>query len=821
MHRNVRSNHAQSTLRVNLPAVLTSFIGRKRELAEVGQLLTAARLVTLTGAAGCGKTRLALRVATEVTRHYADGVHWVELARLGDAALVPQVVAQVVHVAEQPDLSLVDGLLNALHDRQLLLVLDNCEHQLNACARLAETLLATAGVSILATSREPLGVTGEMRYPVSPMTLPPANLSAQELGQFDAIQLFVARARASLPHFELTPENAPAVANICRQLDGIPLAIELASARTNVLAVEQIAARLDDRFGLLGAATHVTHSHHRTLHAAIDWSHALLSGPEQVMLRRLSVFSGGCSLVSAEMVCTGDGIERAQALALVSALVNKSLIVAETLRGSEARYHLLETIRQYAQEQLIASHEWRAMHDRYLQCCLQLAEETAPKLRGQYQQLWLNWLETEHDNLRAALAWALETQQIEAGLRLATALYQFWEIRNYRHEALGWFARLLAQADDRVTLPVHASACTYAAFLAEFLGDAAAAIAYGRKAVDLGEAAGDAGKPILGFALGGLASGMKAAGDYQAMYALEQQFVELFREMGDEYAYYLGMGLLVQGQTALTLGAYAAARTLLHEALTLAREAGDAYRTAMALNYFGDLARCEQAYAEAKTAYAESLALLRQIGADRDVASLLHNLGHTYLQLGQSDCAEAHFNESLSIHQAQQNMAGMAECLIGFAALAVARGLPGAGARLLAVIGASGWEGRIRPWPATRMAYDQTLALARSQSSAADFQAEQAAGRALSLEQGVAYALHLPSPQARPAQKLTPREREVATLIAQGRSNGEIARELVLSKRTVEKHVANILAKLELSGRVQLVRWALDNGLTPPAAIKH
>lgn len=805
----------------HVPMQLTSFIGREQDLAEINRLAATARLITLTGTAGVGKTRLALHVATDMSCHYADGVYWVELARLTDPSLVPQAVARILNVAEQPGRPLLDGLLDALRDKHLLLVLDNCEHLLHACTRLAETLLLLPNLSILATSREPLGVTGQRLYPVLPLMLPPANIPINDLGHYDAIQLFVERVRASIPRFALTPANAAVVATICRHLDGIPLAIELASARVNVLTVEQIAARLDDRFKLLVTAPHLTLSHHRTLYAAIDWSYDLLSNPERLLLQRLAVFAADFTLDVAGSVCAWGEIERTQTMDLLASLVNKSLVEAQTLQGSEARYSLLETIRQYAEEKLIASGELLLIRDHHLQCYLQLIEETAPKLIGPYQQVWFNWLESEYANIRDALTWALENRHIEVGLRIANALYQFWEIRNYRQEGFAWFERLLTQADDRISLVVHANGCTYAAFLAEFVGNTAAAIEYGRRGVDLGEAAGEAGKPILGFALGGLASGMKAVGDYQAVFALGEQYIDVFRELGDSYAYHLGMGVLVQGQTALTLGKLDIARPLLDEALILAREAGDGYRIAMALNFLGDLARCEQTYDRAQALYEESLTLLRGLGAERDLAALLHNLGHTCLHLGAVERAHTFFVESLQAHQAQHNRAGMTECLIGFAALAVAYGQPATGARLLAAVMAIGGEHIVTEWAATQMEYDNTLALVQTGLTEAEFQSEQAAGRILSLEQAVTYALDLPLPlpAARPAnpqpsQKLTPRESEVAALIARGLINSEIAAELVLSKRTVEHHIANILSKLDFTNRAQIVRWAIEHRLT-------
>src|SRR6266542_1925788 len=267
------------------------------------------------------------------------------------------------------------------------------------------------------------------------MSLPPSSLPTDDIDQFDAIQLFVERARAILPNFALTADNTAVVSTICRKLDGLPLAIELVSARVNVLTAEQIAARLDDHLALV-ATSHLTHSHHRTLRGAIDWSYELLSEEERRLLRRLSVFVGGWSLAAAEAVCAGEGMEPERVLELLSALVDKSLVVPHTLQRGEARYALLETMRQYARDLLIASDEWLLLHDTHLQYWLQLAEETEPKLSGPYQQLWLNWLEGEHPNIRAALSWSLERRHIEAGVRIVNALYQYWTIRDYVPEGL-------------------------------------------------------------------------------------------------------------------------------------------------------------------------------------------------------------------------------------------------------------------------------------------------------------------------------------------------------------------------------------------------
>ena len=820
MNRSENEINNPGALSTNIPTVLTSFVGRKREIADIGRLLASSRLVTLTGAAGCGKTRLALRAASDISHQYTDGVHWVELARLNDPQFVPKAVARAVRVAEQPNRPLVDVLLETLQDKQLLLVLDNCEHVLSACAQLVASMLATTDVSILATSREPLSVKGEMLYPVAPLSLPPLTLSADDaddFGRFDAIQLFVERARTILPAFELSEDNAAVVARICQNLDGIPLAIELASARINVLTAEQIAARLDNHFELLTPATHVTYSHHDTLRAAIDWSHDLLTEPEQVLLRRLSVFAAGCSLTTAETVCAGDGIEREQLLGLLSTLVNKSLVVAKTLQRGEACYSLLETIRQYAEEKLKASGEWSIIHDRYLHCFLQLTEETEPKLSGEYQDLWLNWLAGEYDNIRAALSWSLETDQIEVGLRIAISLYQFWTIRDYVEEGLNWFEQLLAQTNGGFPPVVGANALTYASVMAGRRGRTEAQMRYAEEAAVLGEAAGEEGKQALAWALGAQAWAAQKAGDYLKAFALGQREIQLLRELGDLYM--LGLVLSLNSFAAMSLGKYEEAHAMLDEALPLLREAGNPYRIAMALNFTGDLARCEQDYARAESAYQESITLLREIDAVRDLASALHNLGHACLHLGDDERAQTLFSESMAVHQDQHNTLGMAECLTGFAALAIVKDLPAAGARLLAAAVAIGGQHITSEWAATRMEYEYYQARARASLSETEFQAEQEAGQRLSLEQAVAYAqeMALKAAAAQTDRKklgeLTPREREVAALIAKGLSNGEIAEKLVVSKRTVETHIANIRSKLGFTNRAQIVRWAIETGL--------
>lgn len=839
----------------DIPIQLTRFIGRERQVGAVKSLLAGTHLLTLTGPGGSGKTRLAIEVARQLAEAEEEALFWVDLAPISDASLLPRAVGRVLGLPEEQGQPATAALVDFLAGRRLLLILDNCEHVVAACAELVHLLLHRCpGVHILTTSREQLAVAGERVYPVPPLSVPPATVFAElgaaetvsaelleQLGTYEAISLFLDRAAAVVPDFALTADNAPAVATICSRLDGLPLAIELAAARVSVLTAEQIASRLDERFTLLKSSLRGERiDRHQTLRSAIDWSYGLLTPAEQTIFRRLSLFAGGCSLATAEAICTGDAVDGEQLLTLFSSLVDKSLVVAETLRPGDARYTMLETIRQYADEKLEDAGEKPAIRDRHLQCFLELVEETEPKLQGEFQQLWLNWLESEVGNIRAALSWSLESGQFELGLRIAIAIYEFWTIRDYTGEALAWLEQLLVRADEAVPLIVRAKALSYATFLAGFRGNSAAQAAYGREAADVAAAlgaegqsalawarAGEAythGRPgplpsggsALAWALGAQAYSARAEGDYESELALYKRVIQLHREAGRRY--FLGVSLITASFAAQSLAKYEEARAMVDEALPLLRTAGNSYSIAMTLNGSGDLARCQGDYGRAQADYEESIALLRQIGAVRDLASALHNLGYTSLHLGNVERAHALFTESMALQQAQQNMPGMAECLMGFSAMAVIVGLPVAGARLLAAAVAIGGEQVATTWAATKMEYEYYLALTRSQLTEQAFQGEQMVGRALSVEQAMAYAQNLPLQAATPENRkepsvLTPREREVATLVAQAKSNDEIAEELTLSKRTVEKHISNIRSKLGFTERAQMVRWAVESGL--------
>jgi predicted ATPase/DNA-binding SARP family transcriptional activator len=430
--------------RHNLPAPRTSFVGRDREIVEVKRALSMTRLLTLTGAGGSGKTRLALEVARDLVGAYSDGVWLAELAGLSEGDLVPQAVAKAVGVREQPSRPLTDTLVDYLRDKVMLLVVDNCEHLVEAAARLADMLLdSCARLRVLATSREALGIVGEMYWPVQSLSLPDPmqQPTVEELERYESVRLFMERARFRNPALILSPQNAQAVVEICIRLDGIPLAIELAAARVG-LPVEQIAARLDDSLRLLTAGSRTATPRQQTLRGTMDWSYELLSEREQLLFARLSVFAGGWTLGAVELVGVGDGIEEKDVLDLLLRLVDKSLVVAE---AAEVRYRMLEPVRQYALDKLEESDEAEEARRRHAEFFLGIAEETETEMKGPEQVPWLDRLEAEHDNLRGALSWALERGGPDLGLHLAVAFWWFWEARGYFGEGRRWLEQALAK----------------------------------------------------------------------------------------------------------------------------------------------------------------------------------------------------------------------------------------------------------------------------------------------------------------------------------------------------------------------------------------
>jgi predicted ATPase/class 3 adenylate cyclase/Tfp pilus assembly protein PilF len=660
-----------SVLHHNLPSQLTSFIGREREIADVKAMLASGRLVTLTGVGGSGKTRLALRVGDDLLGERPDGVWLVELASLTDGALVTQAVATALGVPEQLGQALFKTLTDYLRPKSLLLLLDNCEHLLAACAQLTDVLLrGCPNLRILATSREGLGIAGEAQYPVPALPVPdPERLrSTADLVLYESVRLFTERATAVLSTFRITPQNAKPVAQICYHLDGIPLAIELAATRTKALPVEVIAARLDERFRLLTRGSRTSFPRHQTLQAALDWSHALLSERERMLLRRLAVFAGTFRLEAAEQICVGGDIAEGDVLDLVTRLVEKSLVVFAG--DGDARYRFLETVREYARARLRDAGEDAEVQRQHWNWYLALAQEAQPELRGPNQAAWLERLEGEHDNLQAALEWASGRREIEQGLRLAVALGRFWELRCYWGEGRTWLERLLAEAGGGVPARARAEGLRWAGVLAREQGDYATARSLIEESVRLFREAGD--KHGIADACNSLGNTRSGQGDFEGALVFYEESLALFRELGDRRRVLVALYNL--GLMAVRLDSYQVARQNCTEALALARELGDTWGVTYALYIMGEAAERQGDYAEAAAFYSRSLALARELGNRHHIASVLTGLARVAQEQGDHNHAVARYDEALAVCRELGDPWSLAFTLNNFGTLAQAQG---------------------------------------------------------------------------------------------------------------------------------------------------
>ncbi len=656
----------------NLPSQLTSFIGREKEIETVQHLLARGgagkrsmnRLLTLTGAGGSGKTRLALQVASAALDIFPDGVWFIDFGPLTDPALMPQTLLTTLGLREQADSSTLVIVSNFLQSKRALLILDNCEHLIQTCALLVETLLhACPALHILATSREALNVRGERLYLVPTLTTPdPAQADQDALPRYEAVRLFVERAQAALPGFELTNDNMLAVALVCHQLDGIPLAIELAAARVKALRVEQIAARLENRFDLLTGGSRTALPRHQTLHALIDWSHDLLLEPERMLFRRLAVFAGGWTLEAAEAVCAGSGVETDAVLDLMSQLVNKSLILAEREQGQEARYHMLETIRQYAGERLLQAGEGDRLRNRHFEFFLQWAEQAEEQLRGSRQLEWLPRLEDELDNLRAALEWGLSrAEHSEAYLRFAGALFSFWSLRGRITEGRDWLDRALTNPASPRIGAARAKALYAAGYLARLQGDLTIARASLEASAALWRRSGSTNQTGLAGALATLAETIRRLGDPATARALASEAIALSRERGDRWglAYSLSMlGLALRDQEDFAL-----AHATLQESIASWRDLGDLWGLRLTTDHLADLALRQGDYKEAQRCFADYLPMARKLGDQESAIWSLLGFGVAALNLGDQDQAKSFVEEGFSRFRELGNKYGMAYCL--------------------------------------------------------------------------------------------------------------------------------------------------------------
>jgi predicted ATPase/DNA-binding SARP family transcriptional activator/DNA-binding CsgD family transcriptional regulator len=817
----------------NLPVFTTSFVDREREMLEVKRELAMTRLLTLTGPGGSGKTRLALEVAHELAGVYPDGVWLVELAPLSEPELVVQEVAGVLDVQERSGEPLPDTLAEELRSKRTLIVLDNCEHLLDGVTTLVNDLLRSCPqLRLLATSREALGVPGEIDRPVPSLSLPDPGMTIDELGGYGAARLFVDRALYRPAAFALTPENAGAVAEVCRQLEGIPLAIELAAARVGVLTVEQISERLSASLRVLTGGGRTLTPRQRTLRGSLDWSHALLEEPEKRLFARLSVFAGGWTPEAAEVVCSGEGVDQDNVPALLDALVGKSLVVARTDENGYTRYRVLEIIRQYAAEKLVESGEVEKTRRRHAEFFLALAEEAASELVGPRQGLWMERLEGEHDNLREALSWVLEREQGELGLRFGGALRRFWHNRGYASEGTRWLRLVLAGGDPRTQ--IRLKVLEGMGWLLQFRGDLDRAEATYEEMLDLARELDE--KDDLATALNSLGTLAVTRGNNgRARVLLEENLSVL--------------GRLEEGSTATTLKRYHVfnllgilaineekdylkGAALWEEGLALARKVGDVSYIGVTLCNLGWAAVLQGDYERATTRTEEALALAHSLesGTAEFLPETIVNMALAALGQGDHMRARDSFLEALAVAQKEGRKATSINVLEGMADLAAAREIESLAARLWGAAEAARESTGIALPPGDRALHEPYLASARSRLGEARWEEALSEGRALSLEEATRFVLDKgvdraeaaegkPSALDEPAGSLSRREREVVILVAGGLTNRQIAGELSISERTAANHVARILHKLHLHSRTQIATWATEQGLLGPKKV--
>jgi predicted ATPase/predicted Ser/Thr protein kinase len=645
---------SRTTCPNNLPLQLTRLIGRDSDCVDVVTQLFESRLVTLTGSGGVGKTRLALQVANSQMGVYPHGVWFADLAPLSDASLLPQAVASALGVQEAPGRPITETLLDYLRLKSVLLVFDNCEHLLTACVQLIDLLLKSCeDVRILATSRESLGIIGERVVRVRSLQVPEGEGpgAMDRVLKYEAVELFVERARAVKQEFSVTTQNVTAVADVCVRLDGIPLALELAASQIRVLSMEQIQRRLQDRFRLLSTGSRTARPRHQTLSAVIDWSYDLLTEPERRLFRRLSVFVGGWVLEAAETVCIdsdagGEGaIEMGQVLGLLSGLVDKSMVLLDA-RDGQPRYHLLISLQEYGHRLLLQSTERDVLLRRHAQFLLKVAQEAADKLTSPDQRPWCDRLVAEMANIRAVLRWSLD-EDVLLGLRLVGILFAFWRIQAAHSETQAWLAEALAREDAKGPTLERARGLSIAGFIAHDYGNNDSAFALCGEALALAENLGDT--EVIAFSLGILAETQCVRGNLAAARELYERGLVVSRGLKDEY--WKSTCLTYLGKTAAGLGDLAAARHLYEECLEMLRERGDKRGVAMSLANLSSVALLKRDYSTARPLVESSLAIYRELGDKSGIAYSLWSLAIIEMQEGQFDQARVFGEESLAIRR--------------------------------------------------------------------------------------------------------------------------------------------------------------------------
>jgi len=836
-----------------LPTQLTSFIGREQEIAAASTRLRRddVRLLTLTGPGGVGKTRLGLQIASHLEQEFADGACFVSLAPIGETELVIPTIAQALGVKEVGAQPLLARLQDYLREKHLLLLLDNFEQVASSASILLELLTTCLHLKMLVTSRATLHIPGEHQFPVSPLPLPDHGLDPGDttLAHNEAIALFCLRAQEVAPDFQLTPGNIITVAELCGRLDGLPLAIELAAARIKLLPPQSLLTRLQQHQHILTSTIRDLPARQKTLHQTIKWSYDLLDSDEQTLFRYLCVFVGGWTLEAAEAVCHTLDDHGRNVLGGISSLLDKSLLQHREQASGEPRLVLLETIREFGQECLVESGEAPRVQQAHACYFLHLAEEIEPKLFGAEQVHWFDTLEREHENMRAALRWFIESEESERALRLAGALARFWTVRGYVGEGRQWLQRVLASPGH---LPLHprAKALSWAGWLALLQSDVATAERLCKEGLELFQTLGD----DRGIALAQHRLGLIQThqGNYAAAYSLLEASVTRAKAIGDTGG--VAYSLMALGNLAIGRSEPQRVRSWLEESLGLFRALGNREGIAWSLWALARLSLVQGERAQASAFGEEGLALFRAMGLDEGVAQTLVLLGQVLLQQGEAERARLLFEESRRIYKEGGSQRNVAQSLVlltcvavlqenteasrsyweeGLAIFQALHDITGIITSLSTLAGVASQHGEAR-WavhlwgaaerlreehalailPAEQARSEQSMALARLHLGAEVFAATWAEGRQMTPEQAFAVrtqGIRTPS-QTYPGE-LTPREVEVLRLLALGLTNAQIAERLVISPRTVNAHLRSIYSKLELTSRTAVTRYAIEHDL--------